>query len=199
MLNIAVAAEINLVGDPALAAAEAARAAGNSPNTIMAAAAAIIGPGRVERTLACTRALIDLFVHSGLLDARDESFDISGIKVDEKTRALFLASPAEADDPRPEAMLKAVRDRGGKSVFLKFLEALDGRPSRDAILAAISTTIAWGPLMRKRISRLTAETLPWYSAPVRRDDRRVHSGRAPSARQPVGHPARGALRALDDG
>src|SRR5213076_690429 len=39
---------------------------------------------------------------------------------------------------------------------------LDGRPSRDAILAAISTTIAWGPLMQKRISRLTAETLPWY-------------------------------------
>ncbi len=39
---------------------------------------------------------------------------------------------------------------------------LDGRLSRDAILAAIATTIAWGPLMRKRISRLTAETLPWY-------------------------------------
>jgi hypothetical protein len=36
------------------------------------------------------------------------------------------------------------------------------RPSRDAILAPISTTIAWGPLMRKRISRVTAETLPWY-------------------------------------
>ena len=36
------------------------------------------------------------------------------------------------------------------------------RLSRDAILAAIATTIAWGPLMRKRISRLTAETLPWY-------------------------------------
>ena len=59
-------------------------------------------------------------------------------------------------------MLKAVRDRGGKSMFLKFLESLGGRPSRDAILAAIATTIAWGPLMRKRISRLTAETLPWY-------------------------------------
>jgi succinyl-CoA synthetase alpha subunit len=162
MLNIAVAAEINLVGDAALAAAEAARAAGNSPNTIMAAAAAIIGPGRVARTLGCTRALIDLFVHTGLLDARDESFDVSVIKVDEKTRALFLASAVEADDPRPEAMLKAVRDRGAKSVFLKFLEALDGRLSRDAILAAISTTIAWGPLMRKRISRLTAETLPWH-------------------------------------
>ena len=35
---------VNLVGDPALAAAQAARAAGNAPNTVIAAAAAIIGP-----------------------------------------------------------------------------------------------------------------------------------------------------------
>ena len=162
MLDIAVAAETNLVGDPALIAAEAAREAGNSPNTIMAAAAAIIGPKRVERSLACAARLIDLFAHSGLLDSRDEAFDCSKINVDDSTRALFSATAAEANDPRPEAMLKAVRDRGGKSVFLKFLQSLGVRPSRDAILAAISTTIAWGPLMRKRISRVTAETLPWY-------------------------------------
>jgi succinyl-CoA synthetase alpha subunit len=162
MLDIAVAAETNLVGDAALVAAEAARQAGNSPNTIMAAAAAIVGPKRVERALACAACLIDLFAHSGLLDARDEEFDLGAIRIDESTRALLAATPAEANDPRPEAMLKAVRDRGGKSVFLKFLESLAVRPSRDAILAAISTTIAWGPLMRKRISRLTAETLPWY-------------------------------------
>jgi succinyl-CoA synthetase alpha subunit len=162
MLDIAVAAETNLVGDPALMAAEAAREAGNSPNTIIAAAAAIIGPKRVQRALACAARLIDLFAHSGLLDARDETFDCSGITVDESTRALFSAAAAEADDPRPEAMLKAVRDRGGKSLFLRFVESLGARPSRDAILAAVSTTIAWGPLMRKRISRLTAETLPWY-------------------------------------
>ena len=55
-----------------------------------------------------------------------------------------------------------MRDRGAKSVFLDWLLRLGGRLSRDAILAAISTTIAWGPLVRKRISRLTAETLPWY-------------------------------------
>jgi hypothetical protein len=116
----------------------------------------------VERALACARKFIDLFAHSGLADAHDEAFDFSGIKVDAKTRELFLARPNEANDPRPEAMLKAVRDRGGKSVFLKFMQSLRGRPSRDAILAAIATTIAWGPLMRKRISRLTAETLPWY-------------------------------------
>ena len=148
--------------DAALIAAEAAREAGNSPNTVMAAAAAIVGPNRVQRTLSCATRLIDLFAHSGLLDARDEGFDLQAVKVDEDTRALLAATLAEANDPRPEAMLKAVRDRGGKSLFLKFLESLEARPSRDAILAAIATTIAWGPLRRKRISRLTAETLPWY-------------------------------------
>ena len=97
-----------------------------------------------------------------MLDARDEGFDCSSIKIDNSTRTLFAATAAEANDPRPEAMLKAVRDRGGKSLFLKLVQSLGTRPSRDAVLAAISTTIAWGPLMRKRISRLTAETLPWY-------------------------------------
>jgi hypothetical protein len=50
----------------------------------------------------------------------------------------------------PEPLGKPLRDRGGNSLFLKFVESLGARPSRDAILAAISTTIAWGPLMRKR-------------------------------------------------
>jgi len=162
MLNIAVAAEINLVGDPALMAADAARDAGNSPNTVMAAAVSIIGPKRIERALACAKTLIDLFAYSGLLDSRDEDFDFSSINIDSSTRDLFMATPAEIDDPRPKAMLQAVRQRGGRSLFLKFVESLGGRPSRDAILAAISTTLAWGPLMRKRISRITAETLPWY-------------------------------------
>ena len=162
MLDIAVAAEVNLVGDAVLAAADAARAAGNSPNSVMATAASIVGPKRVERALQAAKKLIDLFAHSGLADAADETFDCSGIALDETDRALFLATPEEADDPRPEAMLAAVRARGGRSLFLKYLESLGDRLSRDAILAAISTTIAWGPLMRKRISRLTAETLPWY-------------------------------------
>src|SRR5204863_3531353 len=95
MLDIAVAAETNLVGDPALMAAEAAREAGNSPNTIMAAAAAIVGPKRVERALACATRLIDLFAHSGLLDAHDEAFDCGRIEVEESTRALFSAAATE--------------------------------------------------------------------------------------------------------
>jgi succinyl-CoA synthetase alpha subunit len=162
MLDIAVAAEVNLVGDPILVAADAAREAGNSPNTVMAAAAAIVGPKRVERALACTRALIDLFAGSGLKEGHHVDFDASGIRIDAATRALFLARDDERDEPRAEAMLAAVRQRGAKSVFLDFLGRLGGTLSHDAVLAAIATTISWGPLVRKRISRLTAETLPWY-------------------------------------
>jgi hypothetical protein len=43
MLDIAVGAEMNLVADPVLIAVSAAREAGNSPNTVMATAASIIG------------------------------------------------------------------------------------------------------------------------------------------------------------
>ncbi|MEM6694875.1 MAG: CoA-binding protein [Pseudomonadota bacterium] len=162
MLDIAVAAEVNLVGDPVLAAADAARAAGNAPNAIMAAAVSIIGPKRVEKALECTRVLIDLFAHSGLSSGTEEGFELSKIQAEPKDLSAFEAGPDEADDPRPEAMLEAVTARGAKSVFLRYLNGLGIRLSRDAILAAIALTIAWGPLMRKRISRLTAEMLPWY-------------------------------------
>ncbi len=162
LLGLAVAAETNLVGEPALTAAEAARDAGNAPNVVMAAAAAVTGPKRLERVLACSRALIDLFAPSGLKSGHDAAFDVGSVRLDEATRALFQASDAELDDPRIDAMRSAVAARGTTSVFLKFLERLGGRPSRDAILAAITSTIAWAPLMRKRISRLTAETLPAY-------------------------------------
>jgi len=39
---------VNLVGDATLAAADAAREAGNSPNTVMAAAASIVGKGKSQ-------------------------------------------------------------------------------------------------------------------------------------------------------
>src|SRR4029434_10099951 len=118
---------VNLVGDPVLVAADAARAAGNSPNTIMAAAAAIVGPKRGESALACTRALIDLFAGSGLKEGHHVDFDSSHIRIDAATRALFTPRDDEAADSHPEAMLQAVRDRGAKSVFLDFLLRLDVR------------------------------------------------------------------------
>ena len=162
LLDIAVAAEVDLVGDPILVASDAAREAGNAPNAVMAAAVAIVGPNRVERALRCTDVLIELFSHSGLRDGSDEMFDTSAIAIDEDARALFLAGPKDSDDPRPEAMLAAVTARGGESAFLKFLDTLNGPLNRDAVLAAIALTISWGPLMRKRVTKLTVRTLPWY-------------------------------------
>jgi hypothetical protein len=138
MLDIAVAAEVNLVGDPVLVAADAARDAGNSPNTVMAAAAAVIGPKRVERALACTRALIDLFAHSGLKEGRHEEFDTSHIQVDAATRALFMATRRRGRRPATPRPCWQPSDRGGKSVFIDFCWAGSGgcratrswRPSR---------------------------------------------------------------------
>ena len=48
LINLLVGAEVNLHGTPALAAAEAAREAGSSPSGVLAAAAALVGPRRVE-------------------------------------------------------------------------------------------------------------------------------------------------------
>jgi hypothetical protein len=59
-------------------------------------------------------------------------------------------------------MLAGLAARGVKSAPLRWLESLPGHPSSDAVLAAIAVTLAWGPLRRKRISLLTAESLPWW-------------------------------------
>ncbi|MBV8522189.1 MAG: hypothetical protein JOY71_08695 [Acetobacteraceae bacterium] len=159
LVNTAVAAHVNLYGDPALAAAEAARQAGNAPNTVMAAACSLIGPRRVARSRHIARRLIDLFAEAGLRNARDEAFTLGTVAVDETTRELLAGAEP---DGRAEAMLAGLRARGAQSVFVRFVQSLGPHPSADAVLAAITTTIAWGPLLRKRISRLTAETLPWW-------------------------------------
>ena len=154
LANVAVAAGVNLHGDPMLAAAQAAREAGNAPNAVLAAACSIYGPKRVEAARKATDAFIDLFAHSGLKDAGDESFDLP-----KKEKGLFIGAQP---DPRAEAMLAALAARRAKSVFVRYLRALGGAPTRDAVLGAICATLAWGPLMRKKISRETVRGLPWY-------------------------------------
>ena len=62
LANVAIAAHVNLHGDPMLAAADAARAAGNAPNAVLAAAASILGPRRVEGVRRATETLLELFL-----------------------------------------------------------------------------------------------------------------------------------------
>jgi hypothetical protein len=157
LMNVAIAAGVNLHGDAMLAAAQASREAGNAPNAVLSAACSIYGPRRVEAARQATDALVDLFAHSGLQDARDESFNFKNIAIKEK--ALFIGTEP---DPRAEAMLTALAARKARSVFVRYLRGLGEPLTRDAVLAAICATLAWGPLMRKRISRETVRGLPWY-------------------------------------
>lgn len=155
LVNVAVGAFLNQHGEATLAAAQAAREAGNAPNAVLAAALAIVGPRRTEPARDMARQLIERFAAAGLRDALDESFDTSALR---EAGAGFLLG--REPDPRAQAMLDGLHARGVRSVFVRFVESLGGYPSADGVLAAITTTLAWGPLMRKRVSRLTAECLP---------------------------------------
>lgn len=160
LANLAIAAHVNLHGDPILAAADAARAAGNAPNAVLAAAASLLGPRRVEGARRATEALLGLF-QGRVQDPFAED------PPDPATADAAAAAPAlvgDAPDARAQALLAAAEARGARSAFLRHLRGLDGHPTADAVLGALALTLAWGPLRRKRISRRTALNLPWHLA-----------------------------------
>lgn len=159
LINVAVGSGLFLHRDPALLAAQAARDAAASPNCVLAAAASVIGPQRAAGARSISKMYVDMFAAAGLRDAADESFDLNRIQAEPGLRALVLA---DSRDDMAEAMLAALDSRGAKSVIVRYLRSLDGNATRDAVLAAVTTTLAWGPLMRKRLSRLSVENLPWW-------------------------------------
>ncbi len=160
LFNLAVAAHVNMHGETMLAAADAAREAGNAPNTAISAAVALLGPKRVDAARQAADTLMELFAHSGLAKGDDEKAKVTPAKPSEAQLATLLGKEKDA---QAEAMLKAFDKRGGKSVFVSYLRSLKGNPTADAVVAALTTTVAWEPLMRKRISRLTVRNLPWYA------------------------------------
>ncbi len=160
LFNLAVAARVNLHGEVMLAAADAAREAGNAPNTAISSAVALLGPKRVDGARQAADTLVELFAHSGLAKGDDEQ---APIKPDTATAGQLATLLGGAPDVQAEALLKAYDKRGGKSVFVRYLRSLNGYPTTDAVIAALTTTIAWEPLIRKRISRLTVRNLPWYA------------------------------------
>jgi succinyl-CoA synthetase alpha subunit len=159
LVNTLIGASLNLSGTPMLAAAQAARDAGNAPNAVMAAAVSIAGPRPFEATRRLVRLLIEGFVNAKLASVLDDGFDIGGVAMDEASRALFVG---DTPDPKAEALIAGVEARGAKAPFVRWLRTLPGHPTLDAVRAAVACSLAWGPLMRKRISPVTAETLPWW-------------------------------------
>jgi succinyl-CoA synthetase alpha subunit len=159
LVNVAIGSGLNLLGHPALAAAQAARDAGNSPNSVLATAAGIFGPRCQDGARKAVRQLIDAFAAAGLESALDERFDVAAAAAAVQDPTLFSA---ERPDASAQAMLAGLEARGVKSAFVRYLRSLPGHPSADGVLAAITTTLVWGPLTRKRVSRHTAESLPWF-------------------------------------
>ena len=160
LFNTAIAADV-VYGDPLVReAAGAVREAGNAPNTVLAAACAFVGPRQVADACAAVDVLIALFGHSGLQTCDQAGFDFSGVKASAEQAGALTA---KAPDPKAQAMLAGLKARGAKSVFVDYLGSLPGNPTADAVLAAITTSICWSALMKKKIGRNTARNFPWYA------------------------------------
>lgn len=161
LIAAAVASQVNLFEKPALTAARLSREAGNPPNVVLAAAAATVGRATQAATREALRYMIERFHVAGLGTAfgasLSPSFDVSRIGA---VGAPRLCS--DRPDARARSLLAAIDARRGRSVFLRWLAQQPGHPTESAVLAAVCATLAWGPLSRKRISRTTAESLPWW-------------------------------------
>jgi len=166
MANVALNAYVNLHGTPMLDAAYAARMAGNSPNTSLCAAAAILGPAMVEGAHNAVQTLLELFRESGLTEPADADFDLSACLEAAAEGGAEARLIGPHPDPLGQAMLDGIRARNAYSVFTGFLTDLaqrsGGFPTADAVLAAICCHLAWRPLVHKRLSVITLANMPWH-------------------------------------
>nr|MDJ0892695.1 CoA-binding protein [Gammaproteobacteria bacterium] len=164
LANVVLNAYVNLHGTPILSAAFGAREAGNTPNTALCAALAMMGPKLVEGARQGVEILLAAFRDSGLTDPGDPAFAIEqALSNAENLRSLLSPQP----DGLAEAMLAGASARGASgSVFLRLLEALarryDARPTSDAVVAAVCCHLAWRALIHKRMSVTTLMNMPWH-------------------------------------
>jgi len=166
LANIVLNAYVNLHGTPMLSAAFSAREAGNSPNTALSAAVAMLGPNMVEGAQRAVETLLGVFRASGLTNPSDPDFAADAQLAAREADPARVLTVAERD-PLAEAMLAGAAARGAAgSVFLRFLGTLSSRdgthPSADAVLAAVCCHLAWRPLLHKRISVTTLSNMPWH-------------------------------------
>jgi hypothetical protein len=167
LVNVAIGAEVNLSGDATLAAAQASREAGNAPNSVLAAAASIVGPRRQDGARKALRELIDQFAKAGL---RTEG--MNPLRCEEDATDAFERETRPMPDPKAgDASRLKTRGAIGIVRYSKSPRASDGR-------RGIATLRLPKPLMRKRISA-NGGKLP-VAAPVGNDRRTVtHSSTLP--------------------
>ncbi|MBI1911501.1 MAG: CoA-binding protein [Deltaproteobacteria bacterium] len=162
LANIAFNAYLNHHNNPSNIAADAAREAESSPNSVLSAAISILGKGKVKKAIGTSELILESFQSSGLTNPADK-FDCSAVLAglsDDAKKSLVACK----DDKRSGLMLQSLAKLGKKSVFVEFVtEAAGGNPSSSAILAAIWMTLGWEPLFKRNISKVTITALPWYS------------------------------------
>ena len=188
LANVAVAAYVNLHGDPALAAAQAAREAGNAPNTVLTAACSIVGPGRAERARKLVRLLTDRFAEAGLRSALDEGFNL-GADRDRSGHAGAVLGGTAGRQGRGDAGRLA---GAGRQIGVRALRAEPRRSSQrgrgaggDQCNACLGSADAQAHLTDHRGEPALV------AAAIRDDDRRVGAG--------VTARTRGVLRLADRG
>ncbi len=167
LANVVLNAFVNQDNSKALIAAEASRAAGNSPNTSLSSAIAIIGPKTVDVASKAVEILLNTFHGSGLEDPAETSFDfskqISAILADQEAKAVLVA---DNGDKCSEIILEAIKNRNAKSVFVNFIEELakqsGGQIRGQVVLAAITCHLGWKELIHKRLSITTMRNMPWH-------------------------------------
>ncbi len=164
LVNLVLNAQVNQHGAATLAAAEASREAGNSPNTALSAAVALVGNKTVQGAMDAATVLLDLFKLTDM-DDPEAKFDYKAqlAEADSHKDALLASS----DDDCGPKMIEAAKALRGDSVFVNFLDDFaskhGGKPSLDACAAAAWLTVAWPSLRVKKVSRHTMITLPWFS------------------------------------
>lgn len=166
LANIALNSFVNLHGDSLLVASDAAREAENPPNTCLSSAISIMGRGKVKDSLDAASLLLELFQYEKIAEPTD-SFDYKDIldkAVSSPNKDCLVSSER---DKLAEGMLKAINTLDKSSVFIRFSEDIARKTGKhlkaDALLAAIWLTIGWSSLMKKKISKTTILSLPWYS------------------------------------
>ncbi len=161
--NIVLNMYVNQHGQATLAAAQASRENGSSPNTVVSAAVAICGKKMVQKAMDASTALLELFQFTKMNDVT-EKFDYADqLKEADKYKDVLLA---DGDDPCASKLADCL-NKAGYSVLIKFVqdyaEANGGKLSTDALFGAVWTTLGWAALRSKKITKGTLSRLPWYS------------------------------------
>ena len=152
VVSFLVAAATCHDNDTAIAMARASADAGNSPNVVLSSALSLIGPKSVEAVRLAIECLIPIvaLADRNQRDVMDSDFNISD-------KTLFAATTCL----KSKAILNAVKSRGIHAPLLESLIATGVPLKRDAIIAALCTTLSWPAIKHKRISLHSAYNFAW--------------------------------------